>query len=61
MLVPTPVTTVEGYEEAVGASPGAQEVGVFAASLGGRQQEALVAALREAFAAEAELAGDAQP
>ena len=61
VLASAPVTTVEGYEEAVGASPGAQEVGVFAASLGGRQQEALVAALREAFAAEAELAGGAQP
>ena len=50
VLAPAPVTTLEGYMLAVGSSPGAQGVGVFAASLGGGLEADLEGALREAFA-----------
>ncbi len=60
VLAPAPVTSLEGYRRAVGASPGAQVVGTFAASLGGGLEPALEAALHEAFAEEARLV-EAQP
>ncbi len=50
VLTPAPVTTLEGYLQAVSESPGAQGVGVFAASLGGGLEVDLEGALREAFA-----------
>jgi hypothetical protein len=58
-LAPAPVTTLEGYLEAVAASPGAQGAGCFAASLAGGLEAELVGALREAFAEAAE--AEAQP
>ena len=54
VLAPAPVTTLEGYMQAVGGSPGAQGAGVFAASLGGGLEVDLEGALREAFAEAAE-------
>ena len=60
VLAPAPVTTLEGYLGAVGASPGAQGAAVFAASLGAGAEKALEGALREAFSAAAALA-EAQP